>query len=410
MHEQTSDSQIRLELDMAERSAVAASATSRCDAARAKADPGRRSSASAIGVLLGCVVVAAYTGIRMPSLWTATLQCVSLQEGFHRRFLVGSLLRPIAEPAGYAYGLFAAVSFVVLAALVAVLVRVAVITRNPAQRLLIVAFLLLPTGGYLFHEVGYFDQLLYLMLFGALWLLGRGRWIAASSTVALAVTVHEITVLTVLPLFFLAAVRLLPLRRALLAVTPATLVGGVILLSSAAADGAGDRLGNRLTNMGFPVRPDALELFSRTQADSWQMYSPLDVLLFLLPLLVIVVGALLAFTWTNERLTRRSACLLVLSMAAAAAPTVLAAAGWDMERWAFLLIANLCIVLWLLLEEHTTEVSHASYTVLVVTLLLTAHVPLTYFDGYAPRALTVGAISEFAELTGSGHFTDAPAQ
>ncbi|WP_406290390.1 hypothetical protein [Embleya sp. NBC_00896] len=371
-------------------------------------DPAPRPSAATIGVLLGSVVVAAYTGIRMPSRWTATLQTVSLQDGFHRRFLVGTLLRPIAQPTGYAYGLFVAVSFVVLAALVAVLVRVAVTTRIPARRLLIVAFLLLPTGGYLFHEVGYFDQLLYLMFFGSLWLLGRGRAVAAAAMLALAVTVHEIAVLTVLPLFFLAALRASPLRRAVLAVMPAALVGGVILVASAAVDGAGNRLGRRLTDTGFPLRPDALELFGRTQRDSWRLYSPSDVLLFLLPLFVIVVGAVFALARTNARRSRRSAVPIVVWIAAAGAPVVLAAAGWDRERWAFLLIANFCVVVWFLLAEHPPEVGHSSHLVLVAALLLTAHVPLTYFDGYAPRALTADDISDFAERAASGSFTDTP--
>jgi len=369
-----------------------------------------RPSATTIGVVVVAVAVAAYTGIRVPSRWTATLQTVSVQDGFHRRFLVGSLVRPLAQPTGYAYGLFVAISFVVLAALVAVLVRAALTTRVPARRLLIVAFLLMPTGGYLFHEVGYFDQLLYLMFFGSMWLLGRGRAVAAAAMLALAVTVHEIAVLTVLPLFFVVALRASSLRRTVLVLVPSVLVGGVILVGSAAVDGAGDRLGRRLTETGFPLRPDALELFDRTQGDSWRLYSPSGVFLFLLPLFVIVVGAVVALAGPNAGGSRRSTVPIVVWAAAAGAPVVLAAAGWDRERWAFLLVTNFCVVVWLLLAEHPRVVGHAAHAVLVAALLLTAHVPLTYFDGYAPRALTADDISDFAEHIASGSFTDIPAR
>lgn len=365
----------------------------------------RRTRPRTVAALLGCAAVAAYTGLRMPSGWTATLQAVSLQDGFHRRFLIGSLLHPIASRTGYPYLLFAAVSFAVLAGLVAVLVYAAATTRHPARRYLVMAFLLLPTGGYLFHEVGYFDQVLYLLLFGALWLLARGRVHAAGLAVAAATTVHEITVLTVLPLFLLAAARTLPPRRALTAVLPATVAGLVVLLVPASSAGATGNLGGTLAADHFPVRTDALDLFGRTQTDSWQLFSPWEVLVFLLPLTVVLGAAVLCFA-RGTRLGGRP--LALLSLAAALAPAALAFAGWDMERWAFLLVANFCVVTWFWLGERPSPARPFPYAAAACALLVTVHVPLTYFDGYQPRELTGKAMSTFVDDVTSGRFTHTP--
>ena len=124
--------------------------------------------------LLGLsILLAAYTGFRLPNLWSATLYTPSLFEGFHRRFLVGTLLLPLSEVLDYNYWLYATVAFAILVALLVVLVVVTLRARLVSQRFLVVAFFLLPTGGFLFNEVGYLDQLIYLMLFASFWLLRR---------------------------------------------------------------------------------------------------------------------------------------------------------------------------------------------------------------------------------------------
>src|SRR5436309_2743462 len=68
------------------------------------------------------ILVAGYTGFRTPNAWSATLDAVSLLDGFHRRFVVGTLLRPLAMASGYNYWLFAAFSYLLLAAVLAILV------------------------------------------------------------------------------------------------------------------------------------------------------------------------------------------------------------------------------------------------------------------------------------------------
>src|SRR5205823_13462099 len=103
-------------------------------------------------------LLATYRGFRMPGDWAVTLEAVSLTDGFHRRFLVGTLLHPLAVVTGYAYWVFAAAALAVLAAVLAVLAAAFFRARHPGHRLLIAGWLLLPSGGFFFHEIGYFDQ------------------------------------------------------------------------------------------------------------------------------------------------------------------------------------------------------------------------------------------------------------
>lgn len=327
---------------------------------------------TSVALFVIAMAVAAYTGFRLPGDWVATLDTVSVTDGFHRRFLVGTLLKPLAAATGYAYWVFAAVSFAVLAALLTVLTFAFVRERRESRRLLIIAWLLLPSGGFLFHDVGYYEQVLYLLLFGALWLLPR-RPVVAAALLTAGVLVHEIALLTVLPIYVLTLLRF-PLRRAVLLAAPPLLLELVVLTIPASAPGSADRLGATLGKAGFPVRADALALFGRTQSQSWQLYSITNVLLFVVPIAVVLLAGFLAMG--GRGLTRA---------AAIGAPALLAFGGWDGNRWGFLLAANFAVVLWLWLEHR--ELNARRTAVFVVTLLVMTHLPLPYFDGYVPRPL-----------------------
>ncbi|WP_410663555.1 hypothetical protein [Amycolatopsis sp. lyj-84] len=332
----------------------------------------RRSLTALFGIAVG---IAAYTGFRLPGDWVATLQAVSLTDGFHRRFLVGTLLKPF----GHDYLVFAIASFGVLGAVLAALTIAFFGSRTESRRLLVVAWLLLPTGGYLFHEVGYFDQVLYLLLFGALWVLHLNRPVLASALMALSVTVHEIALLTVLPVFGFVLLRRFPFRRACALLAPAAGLGLLILALPPAAPGTVDRLRQELSTTDFAYRADALDLFGRTQAESWRMYSIIDVLLYLLPIAIVVVGGFLYL--------HRPTLAAMLPVAAIVAPTLLAFGGWDDARWGFLLATNFAVVLWLWLGRR--EVTARQVAVLTAVFLILTHVPTPYFDGYAPRGLTL---------------------
>ncbi|MEV7555925.1 hypothetical protein AB0N89_40445 [Amycolatopsis sp. NPDC089917] len=343
----------------------------RAPVAVAKTTP-RRSVTALFAI---AVLVAGYTGFRLPGTWAATLQAVSLTDGFHRRFLVGTILKPF----GHDYAVFAVASFAVLAAVLAVVTLAFFSSRTESRRWLIVAWLLLPTGGYLFHEIGYLDQTLYLLLSAALWAVYRNRPVLASAVMALSVTVHEIALLTVLPVFGFALLRKVSLRRACALLAPAAGLGLVILAMPPVAPGAIEKLGRALSTTDFRYRADALALFGRTQAESWQLYSITGVLLYLLPIVIVVAGGFLYL--------HRPSLAAFVPVAAIAAPALLAFGGWDDARWGFLLVTNFVVVLWLWLGSR--ELKPRQGAVLAALFLILTHVPMPYFDGYAPRGLTL---------------------
>ncbi len=333
------------------------------------------------------LLLAAYRGFRLPGDWAVTLEAVSLTDGFHRRFLVGTLLRPLALATGYAYWVFAAAAFAVLAALLVAVAVAFARTRHPARKLLVAGWLLLPSGGFLFHEVGYFEQLLYLLLFGALWQLPR-RPAVASGLLTAAVCTHEIAALTVLPVFAVVLLRQFPLRSTAMLLVPPVVAELAVLALPASSAGAVARLGTALATADFTPRADALALFERTQSQSWQLYSITEVLLYVAPIFaVVVVGALL------QRLD-------ALAVAAVAAPALLAFAGWDWARWGFLLVVNFAVVLWLSPARDLRPLP------LLATAALLACLPLPYFDGQHPREPAAG--QAFAAPRGSRTVNTAP--
>ncbi|MEU4252381.1 hypothetical protein AB0F15_33760 [Amycolatopsis sp. NPDC026612] len=333
------------------------------------------------------LLLAAYRGFRLPGDWAVTLEAVSLTGGFHRRFLVGTLLHPLALATGYAYWVFAAAALAVLAAVLGVVTVAFVRARHPGRKLLVVGWLLLPSGGFLFHEAGYFDQVLSLLLFAALWQLPR-RPAVASGLLTAAVLTHEIAALTVLPVFAVVLLRRSSMRTtAMLLMTPVVAELAVLALPASSA-GAVARLQTAMATADFTPRADALALFERTQSQSWQLYSITGVLLCVAPIFaVVVLGALL------QRLD-------ALAVAAVAAPALLAFAGWDWARWGFLLVVNFAVVLWLSPARGLRPLP------LLAAAVLLASLPLPYFDAQHPRELTVG--QAFSAPRGSRTVNTAP--
>jgi len=357
------------------------------------------------------VLYAAYTGFRLPNRWAATLYAVSLQDGFHRRFLVGTILHPLAVALDYNYWLFAATGFVILALVLAVL-GVAV-CRAPlvSQRFLVLAYLLLPTGGFLFDEVGYLDQLLYLLLFVALWAMRRSAWVVAPVVMTLAVFTHEIAILTVIPIYGFAVLREreLDARRAIAKLAPPVIAAVGVLAVPAIDSGAVGRLTATFHDVAnFAPRADALDLFRRSQTESLKLYSPSDVFFFLLPLALIAVVGFVTLSLLDGRPRGGAIVYLVLAVGAVAAPVLLAFAGWDEWRWAFLLTANFLVVVWIWLGDRGRELTAFQWVALVFVLLVGLHSSLRYFDGYEPRSVRPSEVRELKRQITDGTLFEIP--
>jgi hypothetical protein len=364
------------------------------------------------------LVIAAYTGFRMPNLWSVTLMSVSFTDGFRRRFLVGTVLRPFVEGRLFSYWWFAAVAFVILVALLAVITVAALHSQLLSQRFLVIAFLLLPTGGYLFHEVGYLDQLVYLFLFASLFVLPRRVWWLAPVLMTLAILTHELALVTAIPVFAFVVLRVLEPRRALVALAPPAVVGLIVLLVRGAASGAVRDFERLVEGANWTPRHDALALFVRTQSESLDLYDPREVFYFLIPLIVVGVATFLLLYRADGVHDRapvlapwaRGAPWLYPTLAAGAivAPALLIWGGWDKWRWGFLLLANFFVVTWIWLGERGRELDTAQFVTLAAALLLTVHVSLLYFDLDEPRDLSAETWRELRTQLDDGTLFEIP--
>lgn len=161
---------------------------------------------------------------------------------------------------------------------------------------------MLPTGGYLFNEVGYFDQVLYLLLFAAIWLVRRGRLVAATCVMCVAPGVHEIAILTVIPVFGVVALRTLPVARAFAVTLVPAVINAVLLVIPGASADATAQLSAALAHANFGYRRDVLDVFARTPAANWELYNVSGAITFLRPFAIVLVVAFIALWLTDRRL------------------------------------------------------------------------------------------------------------
>jgi len=355
----------------------------------------RRVAGLAVGL---AILVAAFTGIRLPDRWSVTLQAVSIFDGVHRRFLVGTVLKPFALVFGYDYRLFAVFSFAVLGALLWIIVRATVRSESWSKQLVVIAWFLLPAGGFLFDEIGFLEQVVYLMLAVAVWQAGRGRLRVAAAVLALTPCVHELAILSAVPLAGALWLRTLPPRKVALLLAPAVGVAAVLLLVPHTPHATIDHLEAMWDRDGFAYRADALQLFVRTQAESWELYSFAAAFRLTLPVVALLLVA------TGMLAKRRDHAAYAGALGAVIAPLLLIYGGWDVNRWQFLAIANFTVLVWLEIER---ELAPRAVAILVVVALLLTRMAMGFIDA-KPRELDARGVGGFVDELASGRFFEIP--
>jgi len=171
----------------------------------------KKLTAAANAGLILCLVIALYVGFRLPNRWSVNYYIPSVFDGFWRRSLLGTLLYPFGA-LRFDYHFVAAVQALVLLVLVALLMAHA-LRSGLRIKLLTMLFLIGPAGGYLFHEVGYVEQLLYLMLLAALAFSDKRL---SFVLMALSLFVHEMAAFTVIPIYLASLVVARRTRTAIL--------------------------------------------------------------------------------------------------------------------------------------------------------------------------------------------------
>ena len=350
-----------------------------------------------IGGLIFAIFVAGYVGFRLPSLYSMTLYNIGIADGAWRRGIFATVLSPLWQATGYRYGVMALVAVGILALVLLTAIAVTWRARWDAQRLLVIAWFLSPAGAYLFHEIGYLDQFIYLLFFLAAYLIGRAPFVISVLIMTLSVLVHEITLFTTLPLFVLVALlRGVQARNFALLSLP-VLAGLLLYFAPSMSEEQVGATGARLQEvLPFEIRWDAVALFGRSLSETWAMefYSPSRGFITVLPLLLVTTLATAVVVFRLARrldiaeLPAQMHLAQAVAIGATAVPFFLVFLGWDFYRWAFLGLANFGIVVFVWLARAAKTPSLATVAVLLLPLAMLYYTPLQYFDGYAPRPFT----------------------
>lgn len=100
----------------------------------------------------------------------------------------------------------------------------------------------------------------------------------------------------------------------------------------------------------------------------------------------------------EERRAPASGAVFIASAFAVGLPGLLVYGGWDGNRWAFLLLTNFMIVMWLSFDERhrSCEVRTGTSALLVTIVLVMSHIRLPFFVPDSPRELGYRPVRNFA--------------
>ena len=319
-------------------------------------------------------------GFRMPNLWSINYFLPSMFEGFYRRSLLGTLLFPLGEWR-FNYYTIASIQFTIFIGLNIALVYQSLKAQGPA-RWLWPLLLLSPAGGYFFHEIGYVDQVLYLILLLAMIMQPGAR---ASVLMIMSLFIHEMALFTTLPVYFAWCVyQGKTIRSVMKTVGLTLLVFGLIYLflqtTSATLLTQFLEKATRLSN--YDVRTDYYEVFKLSFVGGiYQVpYTGREIINHLL---LIPLWGMAGWCFAQQGKTvSEKRQLFAIGAFASLVPIFLGIFGWDYSRWLFLSMASSGICLFV-------ARAHLSWKILLILAILLLALPtvgfLDYFDRFTPR-------------------------
>lgn len=326
-------------------------------------------------------MVAFYTGFRMPGLWSINYYIPSWFDGFYRRSLLGTILFVFGD-LRFNYHFIAAIQFAVLFALIA---QVMTVTARSSSyfKVLMMLFILGPAGGYLFDDVGYADQVLYLILLYVL--QSRNQWVNLM-LIAGSLLVHEMAAFTIVPIYLTSLILVKrDHRTAIRHGIVALLVFAIIYLFFQKV-GSADILklmGEIKDKAAYPLRDDYFDVF-RVEFTGERMAWYYRGYVFDLAAALLISTATAAVWLEKGASAATNAMRFATAFLAVAAPLFLGVFGWDTDRWIFLSTCSGLIIFGLRGEA----VSPVRFVwVGFFSLLFVTHGHLAYFDGLSPRSL-----------------------
>ena len=318
-----------------------------------------------------------HVGVRLPNLWSVNYFIPGVFDGVWRRGLLGTLLTPF-DPLRFHYGFVMTLQVAIFLALLAVMLRQG-LRRGLPGRIIVIAFLFAPTGGYMFHQIGYVEQLLYLLLAAA---LAMPRSAAAAALVAISLFIHELALFTIVPLYLanLVAERRYRAAAAHGAVILAAFVLIYVAFQTTTPDVAEALLKKVRAHANYEPRADYYEVFTSTLTSDrmrfW--YGPGQ---HKVSLLVGFVAGLAAVASVRRPLGDGLPAAIAI-LGACLAPLLLGFVGWDTGRWFFL---SLCSSMAVLIGFGCQPRLWVAATFAAAFAVFAAAGHLPYFDDFKAR-------------------------
>ncbi len=328
------------------------------------------------------LLLAFHTGFGIPILWAINYYIPSAFDGFGRRSLIGTALYPFGS-LRFEYLFVAALQMAVRYAFVVILFWRALHSPLPVK-LVVIAFLIAPTGGYLFHTVGYPEDILYLALLAAI----NVPALPALAIMGATLFVQEMAAFTVIPLYIASLVLRKELRTTFVhgAVLLAVFATIYLFLQTVSPEAIEALLARIRAVARYPIDESYYTVFRNDFVGERMRnyYSPPARYLTRAIMVAASVSAVVAagmFRRSEGPFNLLNVCCV---FGACLAPLLLGFFGWDVFRWVFLSLLSSLLVL-LFLGRPPPTPAMVTVACLLTVFALAGH--LEYFDGARPRPI-----------------------
>jgi hypothetical protein len=327
--------------------------------------------------LFFAVVFAIYQGFRLPSKWSVNYYIPSFFDGIYRRAFLGTILYIFGD-LRFNYFFIATIQTIILLLILFAMIKVAMKTNQ--IKMLYIMYFIAPTGGFLFHEAGYSEQVLYVLLFFALVSRKFGVII-----MFLSLFIHEIAFFTTVPVYLaILAYRSENIRK--IAFDALILLAGFILVSlfSTFPKSIIDTLINTYqSKANYAIRADFFDIYQYnfTGSRSKCYYGPGHIFEIILS---IMFGYRIAGIYAADRYGFERKLLFFLVFSAIFSPIILGFFGNDTSRWFFLSFsAGLFLI-----SIYQKKIEFNSFINLCFILIFfAAYSDFYYFDNFSPRSI-----------------------
>ena len=254
----------------------------------------------------------------------------SFQDGFVRRALVGTLFHELPDGLRFDYELWRWIACAILGLTLFLLYRES--CKSRFGLCVLIVFFISPFGAYLFHEIGYLDQVLMVGLFAVARALAASRLGLSVAILCTCMFVHELALFFVVPMAMSAIYDRVGIRKCALVLAPVLLCTLIIYVNRWVEPDAIGILENEvLAKANFKQRQDFWHLYMSDGKPLFRRYYQWhDLSKFLM---VGHTAFFISFALTSRAKPTGLGLCVVL---ACVAPLGLGFMAWDVHRWLFL--------------------------------------------------------------------------